>query len=122
MCSNDKEACISDVLCHQEGGNNRFWNLRFYRNFHERELEAAFSFQDFIQSRILRGIGCCSPHSCLNGNGKFEIRSFYDKINGTSLSSFPWKEIWKVNIPKRVAFFMWTATHGWIFTFDNLML
>ena len=122
MCSNDKEACISDVLCHQGGGNNRFWNLRFYRNFHERELEAAFSFQDFIQSRILRGIGCNSPHWCLNGNGKFEIRSFYDKISGTSLSSFPWKEIWKVNIPKRVAFFMWTAAHGWIFTFDNLML
>ena len=65
MCSNDKETCISDVLCHQEGGNNRFWTLRFYRNFHERELEAAFSFQDFIQSRILRGIGCCSPHWCL---------------------------------------------------------
>ena len=68
-CSNDKEACISD----QEGGNNRFWNLRFYRNFHERELEAAFSFLDFIQSRIPRGIGCDSPHWCLNGNGKFDI-------------------------------------------------
>ena len=62
-CSNDKEACISD----QEGGNNRFWNLRFYRNFHERELEAAFSFLDFIQSRIPRGIGCDSPHWCLKG-------------------------------------------------------
>ena len=41
-CSNDKEACISDLLCHQESVNNRFWNLRFYRNSHERELEAAF--------------------------------------------------------------------------------
>ena len=79
-CSNDKEACISNVLCHQEGGNNRFWNLRFYWNFHERELKAAFSFLDFIQSRILIGIGCDSPHWCLNGNGSsifgpFIIRS-----------------------------------------------
>ena len=48
--------------------------------------------------------------------GPFMIRSM------VPLSSFPWKEIWKVNIPKRVAFFMWTATHGWILTLDNLML
>ena len=121
-CSNDKEACISDLLCHQESVNNRFWNLRFYRNSHERELESAFSFLDFIQSRIPRGIGCDSPHWCLNGNGKFDIQSFYNKIKGTSLSSFPWKGIWKAKVPKRVAFFMWTASHGQILTLDNLML
>ena len=79
-CSNNNEASISDVLCHQEGGNDRFWNLRFYRNFHERELEAAFSFLDFIQSQILRGVRCDSSHWCLNGNGKFDIRSYYNKI------------------------------------------
>ena len=57
MCSNDKEVCIFDVVCYQEGGNNRIWNLRFYRDFHERELKAAFSFLEFIQSRIPRGVG-----------------------------------------------------------------
>ena len=71
-CSNNNEASISDVLCHQGGGNDRFWNLRFYRNFHERELEAAFSFLDFIQSQILRGVRCDSS--------KFDIRSYYNKI------------------------------------------
>ena len=40
--------CIFDVLCYQEDGNDRMWNLRFYRDFHERELEAAFSFLEFI--------------------------------------------------------------------------
>ena len=49
-CSNDKEACISDVFCYQEGGNDRIWILRFYRDFQERELEAAFSSLEFIQS------------------------------------------------------------------------
>ena len=39
---------ISDVLCYQEGGNDRMWNLRFYRDFHEMELKAAFSFLEFI--------------------------------------------------------------------------
>ena len=121
-CSNDNEASISDVLCHQEGGNDRFWNLRFYRNFHERELEAAFSFLDFIQSQILRGVRCDSSHWCLNGNGKFDIWSYYNKIQGASIPSFPWKGIWKVKTPKRVAFIKWIAAHGWILTLDNLML
>ena len=34
VCSNDKDASISDVVCYQEGGNDRIWNLRFYRDFH----------------------------------------------------------------------------------------
>ena len=34
----------------------------------------------------------------------------------------PWKGIWKVKVPKRVAFFMWIAAHGQILTLDNLML
>ena len=41
VCSNDNDACISDVVCYQEGENDRIWNLRFYRDFHERELEDA---------------------------------------------------------------------------------
>ena len=61
-CSNDKEVCISDFLGHQEDGSNRFWNLRFYRNFHERELEAAISFLEVIQSRIPRGGGNDTSH------------------------------------------------------------
>ena len=47
-CSNDKEACIADVLCYQEDGNDRIWNLRFYKDFHERELEVALFFLEFI--------------------------------------------------------------------------
>ena len=47
-CSSDKKACISNLLDHQEDGSSRFWNVRFYRNFHERELEAAFSLLELI--------------------------------------------------------------------------
>ena len=122
MCSNDKDACISDVVCYQEGGNDRIWNLRFYRDFHERELEAAFSFLDFIQSQIPRDVGCDSSHWSLNGTGKFDIRSNYNKIQGASIPYFIWKGIWKVKVPKRVAFLMWTTIHGRILTLDNLML
>ena len=42
---------------------------------------------------------------------------------GVHLSTnFPWKGVWKVKIPKRVAFFVWTTVHGQILTLDNLML
>ena len=120
--SNDKEACISDVLCYQESGNDKIWNLRFYRDFHERELEAAFSFLEFIHSQIPRGVGCDISYRRLNGNGKFDIQSYYNNIQGASISNFPWKDVWKVKIPKRVAFFLWIAVHGRILTLDNLML
>jgi hypothetical protein len=34
---------------------------------------------------------------------------------------FPWKSIWGVKAPQRVAFFVWTAAWGRICTSDNLM-
>ena len=42
------------------------------------------------------------------------------KVLGTL--GFPWKGIWKTKIPKRVAFFLWTAAHDRILTLDNLRL
>ena len=97
------------------------YNL-FYIVICQKETALLFYFLDFIWSRIPRGVGCDSSHWCLNGNGKFDIRSYYNKIQGASIPSFPWKGIWKVKVPKRVAFFMWIATHGRILTLDNLML
>ena len=122
VCSNDKEACISEVLCYQEGGNVRIWNLRFHRDFHERELEDAYSFLECIHPRIPRGGGSDTSHWCLKGNGMFDTRLYYNIIRGVAASFFPWKGVWKAKIPKRVAFFVWTAVHGQILTLDNLMV
>lgn len=74
---------------HQEVGNDRVWNLRFYRDFHDWEQEAVFSFLDFIQSRIPRGVGCDSLCWCINGNGKFDTRSYYHEIQDVPNSIFP---------------------------------
>ena len=52
----------------------------------------------------------------------FDTRSYYHAIRGDSNSLFPWKGVWKPKIPRRVAFFLWTATHDRILTLDNLML
>jgi hypothetical protein len=41
-------------------------------------------------------------------------------LSSSKQSSFMWKSIWKVKVPPRVAFFVWTATLGKILTLDNL--
>ena len=85
------------------------------------ELAASFPFLHLIQSQVPRGGGSDSLCWSLNGSGKFDTWSFYHKIRDFT-SNFSWKGIWKVKVPKRVAFFMWTAAHGQILTLDNLML
>ena len=58
----------------------------------------------------------------LKGDGKFDTHSYYQAIHGSLYFLFPWKGVWKPKIPKRVVFFLWTATHNWILTLDNLMI
>ena len=56
--------------------NGDFHEREFHRDFHERELGAAFSFLEFIQSRIPRDGGNDTSHWCLKGNGMFgKLRS-----------------------------------------------
>ena len=106
VCPVDKEACIFDVLSALVGNNDRVWNLRFQREFNDWELAASYSLPHFIQTRIPRGGGCDRLCWDLNGSGKFDTRSFYRKIRNGAPSTFPWKGIWKVKVPKRVAFFV----------------
>ena len=63
-------------------------------------------------------------HKCwlLKGNGRFDTQSFYHEIQDAQNSLFSWKGVWKTKVPKQVAFFLWTATHGQILTLDILML
>ena len=56
----------------------------------------------------------------LTKNGDFNIRSFYDKLHGSSFVVFPWKGIWKVKATRHVSFFVWTATCERILMGDNL--
>jgi hypothetical protein len=56
-----------------------------------------------------------------NKAGMFDSRSFYAALNNKSGVLFPWKSVWKVKAPPRVAFFIWSAAWGKILTCDNLM-
>ena len=70
------------------------------------ELAASYSLLHFIQTRIPRGGGSDRLYWCLNGSTKFDVRSFYYKIQNVTLPTFPWKDIWKVKVLKMVAFFV----------------
>jgi hypothetical protein len=50
----------------------------------------------------------------------FEVKTFYKALICYKAVSFPWKGIWRVKTPKRVAFFVWTVALGKILTHDNL--
>uniref|UniRef100_A0A2N9EAL4 Reverse transcriptase zinc-binding domain-containing protein n=1 Tax=Fagus sylvatica TaxID=28930 RepID=A0A2N9EAL4_FAGSY len=47
-------------------------------------------------------------------NKGFQVRCFYYALllRTRRSTTFPWKGIWKVGLPPRVAFFIWTATQG----------
>ena len=50
----------------------------------------------------------------LNRSGVYAVHSFYySLLEAPSLFS-PWKSIWCVKVPKRMAFFLWTTARGWI--------
>ena len=52
LCSDNKDACISEVLWLPEWGTVRGWDLRFYREFEDWELVTSYSLLEFIQSHI----------------------------------------------------------------------
>uniref|UniRef100_A0A2N9F7C8 Reverse transcriptase domain-containing protein n=1 Tax=Fagus sylvatica TaxID=28930 RepID=A0A2N9F7C8_FAGSY len=54
-------------------------------------------------------------------DGVFTSRSYHYALIDRRGVRFPWKSIWRVKAPPRVAFFVWTATWGRILTCDNLM-
>jgi hypothetical protein len=37
----------------------------------------------------------------------FKVKSYYHMLSTSMSSLFPWKNIWKVKTPSRVAFFVW---------------
>ena len=53
-------------------------------------------------------------------SGSFEVKPFYSILSDRGNHPIPWKSIWKVKAPTKVAFFIWTAAKGRILTSVNL--
>uniref|UniRef100_A0A2N9HQY3 DNA topoisomerase (ATP-hydrolyzing) n=1 Tax=Fagus sylvatica TaxID=28930 RepID=A0A2N9HQY3_FAGSY len=73
-----------------------------------------------IQSHIPRGVSADKMHWHLTRKGVFDARSYFQALQAPRVVAFPWKIIWGVKSPRRVAFFMWTVAWDRILTYDNL--
>ena len=119
-CSRDREAFIDSVYTRSSEVETREWHLRFVRNFNDWEVDVVASFFNLIHSKSPVHESNDEIKWSLKKNGIFDIGSFYHAIQGKVSRGFPWKGIWGVKAPCRVAFFVWTAAWGKILTCDNM--
>lgn len=96
------------------------WNILFSRPVHDWGVEAVSRFFEMSYTLKVRSEGEDKMCWILARKKSFQVKSYYKVLSNPIQSSFPWKSIWKVKVPLRVAFFVWTATLGKILTLDNL--
>jgi hypothetical protein len=103
----NKDATVEDNLVVHNGAIQ--WNVLFTRHIQDWELDMVISFFDRLYSSSTRhGEGdrlVWNP----SRKGLFEVRSFYKELirkGGPVVPCFPWKNIWRVKAPTRVAFFV----------------
>ena len=98
----------------------RSWDVRFIWGPNDWEADAVEDFLHILDPNIPSSDdGDCMRWKLMK-NGDFDIRSFYNKLRGSSSIGFPWKGIWKVKAPRRVSFFVWISTWDKILIGDNL--
>uniref|UniRef100_A0A2N9G1S1 Reverse transcriptase domain-containing protein n=1 Tax=Fagus sylvatica TaxID=28930 RepID=A0A2N9G1S1_FAGSY len=124
-CSSNREATIAEVLCDPNSRGVREWNVTFVRDFNDWEVDVVAEFFQFLHSHM---VPTAAPNVAPDElrwkpckDGVFTSRSYYYALIDRRGVRFPWKSIWRVKAPPRVAFFVWTATWGRILTCDNLM-
>jgi hypothetical protein len=111
---------VASVLTPQGMGQPRVWNVLFGRDCNDWELDEMANFLSLIHSHTPRGDGVDKLVWDPSRKGIFDSRTFYHELHNPPAICFPWKCIWRVKAPPRVAFFMWSATWGRILTGDNL--
>jgi hypothetical protein len=96
------------------------WNVPFLRVVQDWEVEVTLAFFGMLYSLKWRQGG----EDCIwwipSKRKKFEVQLFFHELSILGVSSLTWSSIWKVKVPLRVSFFVWTAALGKILTLDNL--
>jgi hypothetical protein len=112
------DAWVADHMQYQDGRLQ--WDVIFTRPVQDWEMEMVLSFFEQLYSLTLRQGEDDRMIWSLSKKGIFEVKSFYTRLITRECLPFPWKSIWRVKAPARVAFFVWTAALGKILTMDNL--
>lgn len=96
------------------------WNIDFIRATQDWELESITEFSAALYSASIPGGTGDKMHWTHSKKGIFSVNSFYQKLTNSRMSMFPWKSIWKMKVPSKAAFFVWTTSLDKILTTDNL--
>ena len=121
-CSSNREATIEAVLNRPDSGGVGDWNVTFTWGFNDWEVEIVVELFQLLSSYAVPIMAPDGVKWKCNKAGAFDSRSFYAVLNVRPGVVFPWKMIWKVKAPPRVAFFIWFAAWGKILTCENLRL
>jgi len=117
----NKEALVSEYM--DRSSPQTLWNFNFMRDVHDWEIESLDSFLTLFYSMNPRSGATDSMVWTPSSWHGFAVKSYYNILsspNKEEPGSFPWKSIWKVKAPPRIAFFLWATALGRILTVDNL--
>ena len=116
-CSLNQASIVASALAPHDLGQP---HVNFGRGFNDWELDQVMTFFSLLHSHNPRGVGEDKLVWNPNRTSLFDSRSFYHMLHVPTEMCFPWKIIWRVKTPRRVAFFMWTMAWGRILTCDNI--
>ena len=114
LIARGKDAWVEENMQRQNG--TMLWNILFSCPVHDWEVEVVSRFFGMLYTLKVSREGedklCWVPAR----KKSFEVKSYYKLLSSPTQSSFPWKSIWKANVPSRVAF----SRRNFFVTFWNL--
>ena len=118
--SQNQNDTVAAVLVPQGLGQPQVWNVLFGRDCNDWEMDQVAAFFSLLHSHTPRGEEVDKLVWGPSRKGIFASRTFYQVLHNPLGICFPWKCIWRVKAPPRVAFFMWTVAWDRILTSENL--
>uniref|UniRef100_M1BGQ1 RNA binding protein n=1 Tax=Solanum tuberosum TaxID=4113 RepID=M1BGQ1_SOLTU len=114
---NQLEATVANVR------DNQRWNLSFRRMLNGWGIDNLTFFYNSLEQANNLHNNEDNLHWLRANNGKFTVKSAYRHLHrpAAMLLPWPWKIIWKVRVPHKVACFTWLVARQAILTQDNLM-
>lgn len=98
------------------------WNVHLRRNVQDWEQDQLLELLGFLYALRIEEVEQDSlVWDCPRAKGKFSVSSFYGALAHEEAVVFPWRCVWVVGTPSKVAFFVWTAMLGRILALDNLI-